>query len=141
MRQYRLRALVTLQHVARDGPARDLPGRAHALTAPACYLIQPRYQHDYFPAVIIWDEEPPPPAGGRAVLTIALADGEAETFFAPGQRFAIWADGAVGRTIRAEGLVGYGVISPRTSPAPARPGRGRMQEMAAGADHGHRSSA
>lgn len=141
MRQYRFRALVTLEQVARDGPARYVPGRTHALTAHVCCLIQPRYQHDYFPAVLVWDEEPPLQACGRAVMTIALADSEAEAFFAPGQRFAIWADGAVGQTIRAEGLVGYGVISPRTPPAPARPDRGRPQEMAGGADRGRRSLA
>ena len=49
------------------------------------------------------------------MMTIALADGEAEAFFAPGQSFTIWADGTVGRTVRAEGLVGYGVMSRRTS--------------------------
>ena len=127
------------EQAARGGSARSLPGWTHALTAHACCLIQPRYQHDYFPAVIIWDEEPPLPADGRAVLTIALADGEAETFFAPGQRFAIWADGAVGRTTRAEGLVGHGVISPHTPPVPARPDRRRMQEVAAGPGRKHRS--
>ena len=34
---------------------------------------------------------------------MALADGEAEALFAPGQRFTIWADGVVDRTIRPEG--------------------------------------
>ncbi len=89
MRQYRFRALVTLGPAASGGPARRLPGRTHALTAHACCLIQPFRHRDYFPAVISRDEETPMPPAGRAVMTIALADGEAEAFFAPGQCFTI----------------------------------------------------
>src|SRR2546427_286532 len=44
------------------------------------------------------------------------AAGEAEALFAPGQRFTIWADAVVDRTIRPEGLVGYGVIYGRKAP-------------------------
>lgn len=120
MRQYRFRALVTLDQAAREGPARRLPGRTHALTTHACCLVQPFCHPGYFPAVIARDEELPLPPRGRAMMTITLADGEAEAFFAPGKRFTIWADGAVGRTIRGEGLIGYGVISRRTAPSPAR---------------------
>ena len=57
--------------------------------------------------------------GGHAMLTVALADSEAEAFFGPGQYFTIWADGLVGSTVRAVGRVGYGVIARRTSPARA----------------------
>jgi hypothetical protein len=49
-------------------------------------------------------------ADGNAVVTVVLADGEAEAYFAAGQDFTIWADGMAGHTIRAEGLVGCGVI-------------------------------
>jgi hypothetical protein len=49
-------------------------------------------------------------------VIIALADGEAEALFAAGQRFTIWADAVVNRTMRPEGLVGYGVICGRESP-------------------------
>ena len=75
------------------------------------------------------------------MMTIALADGEAEAFFAPGQCFMIWADGTVGRTIRAEGLVGYGVISCRTSPLPPGVVHDRIHRGTAGPNPGHRLTA
>lgn len=134
MRQYRFRALVTLAPVVREGPARRLPDLARALTAHACCLIQPAYHHEYFPAVISRDEEPPLSPAGHAMMTVALADGEAETLFAPGQRFTIWADGIVGRTIQAEGLVGYGVISCQTSPPPAGLAGDRIHRGTVGPD-------
>jgi hypothetical protein len=82
-----------------------------ALTVGACYLLQPLTCGEYFPAMISrYEELQLPQPGGHAVVTIALADGEAEAFFAAGRRFTIWADGVVDHTIRAEGLVGYGVI-------------------------------
>jgi hypothetical protein len=57
--------------------------------------------------------------GVRAVVSVALAEGEAEAFFAPGQRFTIWADAVIGQTIRAGGLAGSGVIScPVSLPPP-----------------------
>ena len=118
MRQYIFRALVTLAPAAREGPAQGLQSRVRALTAYACCLVQPARHHDYFPAVISRDEELPLSPARHATMTIALADGEAEAFFASGQCFAIWADGTIGRTIRAEGLVGYGVISGQTSALP-----------------------
>jgi hypothetical protein len=110
-----------------------------ALTARACCLIQPACHHEYFPAVICPDEElPPSPA--HAMMTIALADGEAEAFFALGRSFAVWADGTVGRTVRAEGLVGYGVISGQISPLPAGAVRDRIHQ-GAGPDLAHRLAA
>ena len=68
------------------------------------------------------------------MVTIALADGEAEAHFAAGQRFTIWADGVVDRTIRPEGLVGYGVICARESPPLLSDDRGRIRRMTAGPD-------
>lgn len=115
MNQYRFRALVTPNPAARKSPARDFPGRTGALQVHA-RLIQPFYCCDYFPAVISQDEELLRQPAGHAVVTIALADGEAEAFFAAGQCFTIWADGIVDHTIRAEGLLGYGVICGRGSP-------------------------
>ncbi len=78
------------------------------------------------------------PPAGRAVMTIALADGEAEAFFAPGQCFTIWADGTVGHTIRADGLAGYGVISRQMSPPPARLDDGRIRATVARPARRHR---
>jgi hypothetical protein len=110
VRQYRFRAQVVPNPAAHEGLGRGLPSVMHALTAHACCLIEPFF-HGYFPAMICRDEEFPPRRGVRVVVTIALADGEAEAYFAPGQRFTIWSDAVVGRTVRADGLVGYGVIS------------------------------
>jgi hypothetical protein len=98
VQQYRFRALITL------GPAAGHRGRPHA-----CCLVQPG-QGKYFPAAISYREAPARP-GVRAVVSVALADGEAEAFFAPGQRFTIWADAVIGQTIRVGGLAGSGVIS------------------------------
>lgn len=141
MRQYRFRALVTLAPAAGEGPAKGLPSRTRALTAHACCLIQPACHYEYFPAVICWDEELPRWPARHAMMTIALAAGEAEAFFAPGHCFTIWADGTFGRTIRAEGLVGYGVISCQTSPLPAGAGRSRIHRGTPGPDPAHRLAA
>ena len=141
MRQYRFRALVTPAPAAGEGPTRSLLRRPRALTAHACCLLQPFCYREYFPAVISQDEELPPQPGGHAVVTIALADGEAEALFAPGQGFTIWADGVVSHTIRAEGLVGYGVIRGRESPPlPCGDGHGIRGE-AAGPARVHRLAA
>jgi hypothetical protein len=64
----------------------------------------------YFPGVISSDEELPLRAAVHAVVSIVLADSEANAFFAPGQRFTIWADAVASQTISAQGLVGQGVI-------------------------------
>jgi hypothetical protein len=66
----------------------------------------------YLPAVISPDERPPSGRGVHAVLSIPLADGEANEFFAPGKGFTIWANALIGHTVCGDGLVGYGVISP-----------------------------
>jgi hypothetical protein len=116
VRQYRFRARVTLDPAAREGPARSLTSRTRALTAHDCCLLQPFCYRVYLPAVISPDRELPLQPGGRVVVIIALAGGEAEALFAPGQRFTIWADAVVGRTIRPEGLVGCGVICGRGAP-------------------------
>jgi hypothetical protein len=113
MRRYRFRALVKFDSAAREGRAPGPPARTGSVTFLASCLLQPFPYRAYFPAVISRDGElPPPRSGGYAVVTIALAHGEAEAYFAPGQGFAIWADGVVDHTIRAEGLLGHGVISP-----------------------------
>jgi hypothetical protein len=114
MKQYRFRALITFDPSAREDSA---PG--HLSGTRTCCLVQPR-DHEYFPARISWDKEPPMRPGVRAVISAALADGEAEAFFAPGQRFTIWADAVIGQTIRADGMIGHGVISSPVSPPLAR---------------------
>lgn len=119
MMPYTFRALITLSPKVPEDPAPRCPGRAHARAARGCYIIQPFSCHGYLPAMISLDEGIPVSPGGHAMLTVALADREAEAFFGPGQYFTIWADGLVGGTVRAVGRVGYGVIVGRTSPARA----------------------
>jgi hypothetical protein len=104
MRKYRFWALVMLDPEAREEAARFDPGETQA-----CCLIEPSHC-TYFPAVIALDEEVPSRAKAQALVTIALRDGEARAFFAPGQRFTIWADAVVGHSVQAAGLVGYGVV-------------------------------
>ena len=127
MRQYRFRALITLDAAVREGPARGLPSRMRAHTARYCCLLEPFCYRVYLPAVISSDRGLPLQPGRRVVVTIALADGEAEALFGAGQRFTIWADGVVDRTIRPEGLVGYGVICARESPPPLSDDSGRIR--------------
>jgi hypothetical protein len=116
--QYTFSAAITLCPQMRQDIAHHRPDEIRALAARACYLIQPRSRHEYFPAAISLAEGLPVPPGGQVILTMALSDSEAEAFFAPGEHFTIWADGIVGRTIRAEGRIGYGVISRGTAPRP-----------------------
>jgi hypothetical protein len=135
VKRYRFRALVTLGPAASAGPARRIPSRMRVLTAHACCLVQPAYHCEYFPAVISRDAELP--LARHAMMTIALTDGEAEALFAPGQRFTIWDDGMVGRTIRAEGLFGYGVIFSPASQPPGGLADDRLRRATAGPDGRH----
>jgi hypothetical protein len=116
MRQYRFRAVITLGPAAREDAARGHLGGPHT-----CYVVQPCHGK-YFPAVIcLEDDEVPLRPGVRALLSAVLADGEAKTLFAPGQRFTIWADAIIGHTVVADDLIGRGVISHRVSlPLPIR---------------------
>jgi hypothetical protein len=141
VRQYRFRVLVTLAPSAGEGLAQRLPSRVRALTADACCLVQPARHREYFPAVISWDKQLPPSPSAPAMMIIALADGETAAFFALGRCFTIWADGTVGRTVRAEGLVGYGVISGQISPLPADVVRDRIHRRSARLDPGRRLAA
>jgi hypothetical protein len=109
VKQHRFRALITLGPAAREDSA-----RGHLGGTRTCCLVQPGY-HQYFPARISWAKELPGRPGVCAVVSVALADGEAVAFFAPGQRFTIWADAVIDQTIMADGMVGHGVIS---SPVP-----------------------
>ena len=141
MRQYGFRALIAFDPAAGED---STPG--HLGGTRTCCLIQPG-QGEYFPARISWDKEPPVRPGLRAVVNVALADGEADALFAPGQPFTIWADAVIGHTIRADGLAGHGVISSPISPplppahdvrAAARPARGhRLAALGVPAAHDH----
>jgi hypothetical protein len=113
VREYQFRARVAFDPACDSAARGCLSG-----TRPHC-VIEP-YHRKYFPALISCDNQPPPPGGPNILVRIALTGPEADVLFAPGQRFAIWADAIVGKTIRGEGLVGYGVISLQGSPPPPR---------------------
>lgn len=119
MRQYRFVALVMLDPAAREEVARFDPDGP-----PACCLIEPSYC-TYFPALISLDREMPSRTRAHALVTMALRDGEARAFFAPGQRFTIWADAVVGHSVQAAGLAGHGVIFQCVSPPVLRLSRRR----------------
>lgn len=110
VRQYRLQAQVVPHPAPPEGLTRGFLSTTRPPTTHACCLIEPSY-HQYFPAVIYRYEKFPTRPSVHVVMTIALTDGEAEAYFAPGQRFTIWSDAVVGRTVHADGLVGHGVIS------------------------------
>lgn len=102
--------------VAVDPAGGSAAGASLSGTRTHC-VIEP-YHRKYFPA-LIWCENRPPPRGSLDILVrIALTGTEADVFFAPGQRFTIWADAIVGKTIGGKGLIGYGVISYQRSPPP-----------------------
>ena len=130
VRDYTFRALITAHPAARGRYAPGFPGRRRV----RCVLQS--HDRSYFPAVISRDQHPPARPGEYAVISVLLAGGEAAAFFAPGQRFAIWADAMVGHSVRGYSLLGHGVISggeirlsagdhgaPGTADGPARDGR------------------
>jgi hypothetical protein len=111
MRRHSFTALVMLDPAAGDRAARTAGTLAGCLVEPSRYM--------YFPAVISLDTAQPARTAVHVLVTIALSDSEVGAFFTPGQRFTIWADAVVGHTVRARGLVGYGVISRPVSPPPS----------------------
>ena len=94
----------------------DTAARGQLRGTHACCLRQP-YLGTYLPALISAEEVLTARAAMHAVISTPLADGEAEAFFAPGQRFTIWADAVVGHMMQAHGLIGHGIIArPNSSP-------------------------
>ncbi len=105
--------MITPAPAAGDGAVQNRLGGTHA-----CCLIQPGHG-GFFPAVVSPDQERATRATWPALVSSALASGEAEAFFTPGQCFTIWADVIVGETIQARGLIGHGIIGyPISLPAP-----------------------
>ncbi len=84
------RALITLSPKVPEDPAPCGPGRAHALAARGCYLIQPFFCHGYLPAMTSLDEGVPVSPERHAMLSVALADSEEEAFFGPASTSRYW---------------------------------------------------
>jgi hypothetical protein len=101
VRQYRFRALVTLDPAAQGRPGGQYPSGTHALMVHAWRIGQPS-DDKYLPAVICQDEERPLREGEHTIVTITVTDDEAPGYLAPGQPFTIWG-----------GSTGHGIISRR----------------------------
>jgi hypothetical protein len=97
MRRFRFRALVMIESLAPGRPRRDSGGlessATHALMVHASRSGQPS-SGKYFPATISRDDGQPLEPGERQVVTITIADDEADLFLAPGRPFRIWGGGS-----------------------------------------------
>ncbi len=101
MKQFKFRALVTLDPPAPGRDGRQYPSGTHALMIHACQIDD--FSRDkYFPTVIACDAEQPLQPGERMVVTVTVADDDALLYLGAGQQFTLW--GASG---------GHGVISRR----------------------------
>ena len=117
-------ALVTFDLAACGGAAsRYLRGTRARCVVQACH-------QQYFLGMLSAAKLPRPEPAAHALLTVALRDGEAEAFFAPGRRLTIWADAIVGTTICGSGLVGYGVTESQL-PVPQIAGHDEAQRPSA----------
>lgn len=125
VQQYRFKALITPAPAAVENAVRGHLGRTRT-----CCLVQSCHG-TYFPAVISPAGEVTARAVLPAVVSTALATGEAEAFFAPGQCFTVWADAVIGHTIQADRLLGHGVVACLLS-LPLRAQDGRAEREAAG---------
>lgn len=122
---YTFSLLVTFD-VATYGSAanRYLDGTLTRCVVQACH-------RQYFPGMLSRAKQPRPTPAVHAQLSVALNDGEAESFFAPGQRFTVWTDAIVGTTVCGDGFIGHGVIKSHKSSAPPIAGADRTQRTAA----------
>ena len=93
MRIYRFRALVTV-----DAPVANAPDRAYA-SGTRAFLVhanrigQPA-RSKFFQAMMTWDEDTELRPGNRAVVTITVADTDAQAYLDAGQRFTLWGGGS-----------------------------------------------
>jgi hypothetical protein len=131
LRQYKFRAVVTFPAAGRTFGQRRIAGRR-----TRC-VIQPG-ERIYLPAVIWGLKSSQRGQAMSAVLSLALADGEADDYFGAGQSFTIWSDVLVGDSIHGEGLVGHGAVCTRESPSPAGREPGSREDSSA--ERGRRRS-
>jgi len=104
MRQFRFRALVTLDEVrpragALHPAAREYPGHTRALMIRA-EPLRAGVGPARCLATELWrDDDEPLRAGDRAVVTIRVSDDQADAFLDGGQQFTLWSGGEVGHGI------------------------------------------
>jgi hypothetical protein len=92
VRQFKFRALMTLDSWAKDRRRGLDPSATHFLMVHVLHAGQPSSEK-YFPAAITRDDGQPLQPGQSQVVTIAVTDDEAPLFLAPGQPFTIWGGG------------------------------------------------
>jgi hypothetical protein len=103
VRQYKYRAVVSLDSAARNAPAWGYPSGTHAVMIRCSHLAAPALCR-YFPAAIYQlDDRPLAPGEAGVVVTIEVADDAATEFLGPGQHVSLWTGGDIG----------HGVISRR----------------------------
>lgn len=98
MKQFRFRALVTVDGAAPGGPPPAYPCGTHQVMVHAHLPGTPAGDW-YFPAVLSRDDEQPLSAGDHALVTITVTDDDAGHVLAPGRHFALWAGRDVGRGV------------------------------------------
>jgi hypothetical protein len=114
MRQFRFRALVTLDPAAPRPAtprtrARQYPSHTRALMILARPLRADTGPARLLPAEIWQDSEEPLRPGDRAVVTARVADDQTEAFLDAGQHFTLWSGGSVGHgTICRRVFTDYG---------------------------------
>lgn len=101
MKQFRFRALVTVEAPARGGSERQYPSGTRSLMVHAWRIGQPSWDK-YFPAAICRDDGLPLRPGERAIVTITVTGDDAPEYLGYGQPFTLWGAGA-----------GHGIISRR----------------------------
>lgn len=96
MHRSRFRAIITMDPAEGSRTAqRQYENHTRALMVDS-YWPGPAGSVRYFPAEIWWDDERPLRAGDHMVVTIAMTDDDADTFFASGHQFMLWSGGIVG---------------------------------------------
>lgn len=101
MKQYRFRAVITLEPASADGKRGRYESGTRHLLVHAWRLDEPLLGK-FLPAMILCDSGQPLEGGKNQVATIAVTDDDALAYLAPGQPFTLWGQGT-----------GHGVISRR----------------------------
>lgn len=91
MRQFRFRALVTLDPSGDGALGSEYPSGTHKLMVHAQRFSQPSSDR-YFPAAISRDDEQRLRPGEQAVVTITVTDDDAPLYLATGEPFTLWGD-------------------------------------------------
>jgi hypothetical protein len=114
MRQFRFRALVTLDPVqprpeALHPHAQEYPSHTRALMILALPLRADGGPARHLPAEIWQDGDEPLRAGDHATVTARVSDDHADAFLDAGARFTLWSGGEVGHgTIYRRVFTDYG---------------------------------